>query len=63
MSSALLSSIVSALLLLFFLSNTPSNAQLSSTFYDQTCPKALSTIRTSIRKAISSEHRMEASLI
>ncbi|XP_052205548.1 lignin-forming anionic peroxidase-like [Diospyros lotus] len=63
MSSALLSSIVSALLFLFFLSNTPSNAQLSSTFYDQTCPKALSTIRTSIRKAISSERRMAASLI
>jgi len=39
------------------------DAQLSSTFYDSTCPNALSTIRTSIRTAISKEHRMAASLI
>lgn len=40
-----------------------SQAQLSSTFYDGTCPNALSTIRTSIRQAVSRERRMAASLI
>jgi len=39
------------------------DAQLSSTFYDSTCPNALSTIRTSIRTAVSKERRMAASLI
>ncbi|XP_047956353.1 lignin-forming anionic peroxidase-like [Salvia hispanica] len=41
----------------------PSDAQLSSTFYDSTCPDALSTIRTSIRQAVTNEQRMAASLI
>ncbi|KAM7484783.1 hypothetical protein LguiA_000792 [Lonicera macranthoides] len=40
-----------------------SNAQLSSSFYDGTCPNALATIRTSIRQSISRERRMAASLI
>ncbi|KAG5549158.1 hypothetical protein RHGRI_014511 [Rhododendron griersonianum] len=43
--------------------STPTNAQLSSTFYDNTCPNALNTIRTSIRQAVSGEGRMAASLI
>ncbi|KAK4804909.1 hypothetical protein SAY86_004726 [Trapa natans] len=43
--------------------SSPCHAQLSSTFYDQTCPNALSTIRTSIRSAVSRERRMAASLI
>jgi len=43
--------------------DTICDAQLSSTFYDSTCPNALSTIRTSIRTAISKERRMAASLI
>lgn len=38
-------------------------ARLSSTFYDSTCPDALSTIRTSIQLAVSRERRMAASLI
>ncbi|GLU08694.1 hypothetical protein SLE2022_255910 [Rubroshorea leprosula] len=38
-------------------------AQLSSTFYANTCPNALSTIRTTIRSAIAAERRMAASLI
>ncbi|XWS69415.1 hypothetical protein CRYUN_Cryun04dG0177000 [Craigia yunnanensis] len=38
-------------------------AHLSSTFYANTCPNALSTIRTSIRSAIARERRMAASLI
>ena len=37
------------------------DAQLSSTFYDSTCPNALSTIR--IRNAVSKGRRMAASLI
>ncbi|ERN09589.1 lignin-forming anionic peroxidase [Amborella trichopoda] len=37
--------------------------QLTSNFYDSTCPNALSTIRTAIRTAISAERRMGASLI
>ncbi|PSS26836.1 Lignin-forming anionic peroxidase [Actinidia chinensis var. chinensis] len=50
-------------MLLLLLLNISCNAQLSSNFYDTTCPNALSTIRTSIRKAVSSERRMAASLI
>nr|GEX08574.1 lignin-forming anionic peroxidase-like [Tanacetum cinerariifolium] len=42
---------------------TPSEAQLSTTFYDGTCPNALRTIRTSIRTAISRERRMAASIL
>ncbi|KAJ4710292.1 Peroxidase [Melia azedarach] len=37
--------------------------QLSSTFYDTTCPNASNIIRTGIWTAISSESRMAASLI
>ncbi|KAL6500482.1 hypothetical protein OROHE_025848 [Orobanche hederae] len=43
--------------------NVPCDAQLSPTFYDRTCPNALGTIRTSVRRAVSSERRMAASLI
>nr|GLL35714.1 lignin-forming anionic peroxidase-like [Ipomoea trifida] len=43
--------------------NVSCNAQLSSTFYNASCPKALATIRNTIRQAISSERRMAASLI
>ena len=39
------------------------NAQLLSTFYNQTCPNALATIKTVIRQAISQEPRMTASII
>ncbi|KAM6546649.1 hypothetical protein CsatB_027385 [Cannabis sativa] len=35
----------------------------SSKFYDKSCPKALSTIRSSITRAVSRERRMAASLI
>lgn len=47
--------------LVLLLSNI--EAQLSATFYDSTCPNAASTIRTSIRTAVSRERRMAASLI
>ncbi|KAK4423422.1 Lignin-forming anionic peroxidase [Sesamum alatum] len=36
---------------------------MSSTFYDRACPNASTIIRTSIRRAISRERRMAASLI
>ncbi|WJZ81486.1 hypothetical protein VitviT2T_001326 [Vitis vinifera] len=45
------------------LSNMPCEAQLSPTFYDDTCPTALTTIRTAVRTAVSRERRMAASLI
>ncbi|KAJ6950780.1 peroxidase activity protein [Populus alba x Populus x berolinensis] len=49
---------------LFLISSClPCQAQLSSNFYDSTCPNALTTIRTAIRRAVSSERRMAASLI
>ncbi|XP_071710056.1 lignin-forming anionic peroxidase-like [Rutidosis leptorrhynchoides] len=51
------------LLILIVTNYTPSQAQLSTTFYDDTCPNALNTIRTSIRTAISRERRMAASLL
>ncbi|KAG8382735.1 hypothetical protein BUALT_Bualt05G0108200 [Buddleja alternifolia] len=49
--------------LLLLISNVPCEAQLSPTFYDTTCPNATTIIRTSIRRAISAERRMAASLI
>ncbi|KAG5632426.1 hypothetical protein H5410_004143 [Solanum commersonii] len=52
-----------AIFSLLLLSTMQCHAQLSSTFYDRTCPNALTTIRTSIRQAISRERRMAASLI
>ncbi|KAL8549678.1 hypothetical protein ACS0TY_008498 [Phlomoides rotata] len=38
-------------------------AQLSSTFYATTCPTATTIIRNSIRRAVSAERRMAASLV
>ncbi|XP_061362684.1 lignin-forming anionic peroxidase-like [Gastrolobium bilobum] len=58
-----ISSIASFAVTLVLLLGTICDAQLSSTFYESTCPNALSTIRTVIRTAISKEHRMAASLI
>ncbi|KAH7692364.1 Peroxidase protein [Dioscorea alata] len=39
------------------------SAQLSSTFYDKSCPKALSTIQTAVKAAVKKEARMGASLL
>ncbi|OAY56555.1 lignin-forming anionic peroxidase [Manihot esculenta] len=50
-------------IVLMVLSCLPCQAQLSSNFYDDTCPNALSTIRTVIRSAVSRERRMAASLV
>ncbi|CDP16309.1 unnamed protein product [Coffea canephora] len=54
---------VVSILVLFLANNIQTEAQLSPTFYDATCPRALDTIRTSIRRAVSRERRMAASLI
>ncbi|KAL2454922.1 Peroxidase 5 [Abeliophyllum distichum] len=55
--------IVVSFSVLILLCNAPSEAQLSPSFYSSTCPNALTTIRTSIRQAVSRERRMAASLI
>lgn len=60
MASTSCFAIVSSMLVLLCMS---CHAQLSSTFYDKSCPGALATIRTSIRTAVSRERRMAASLI
>ncbi|KAK1326128.1 Peroxidase 5 [Acorus calamus] len=52
-----------ASVLILFMSNVPCHAQLSPTFYDSTCPNALSTIRAAVWKAVWAERRMAASLI
>ncbi|PON78307.1 Peroxidase [Parasponia andersonii] len=54
---------VAAALLLMLFSTTFSCNLSSSTFYDSTCPKALSTIQISVRRAVSRERRLAASLI
>ncbi|XP_027154413.1 lignin-forming anionic peroxidase-like [Coffea eugenioides] len=54
---------VISILVLFLANNIQTEAQLSPTFYDATCPQALDAIRTSIRRAVSRERRMAASLI
>ncbi|GKV28690.1 hypothetical protein SLEP1_g37708 [Rubroshorea leprosula] len=52
-----------AIVAMMLLLSITCQAQLSSTFYANSCPNALSTIRTTIRSAIASERRMAASLI
>jgi len=54
--------IAAVVLMLLFLS-TDCEAHLSPKFYDNTCPNALSTIRTAIRTAVSRERQMAASLV
>ncbi|XP_057777458.1 LOW QUALITY PROTEIN: lignin-forming anionic peroxidase-like [Salvia miltiorrhiza] len=49
--------------LMVVLSIISCQAQLSTTFYDARCPNAPTIIRNSIRRAISAERRMAASLI
>ncbi|PHT54214.1 Peroxidase 4, partial [Capsicum baccatum] len=56
-------SAIASIFSLLLLSSMQCHAQLSSTFYDRTCPNALNTIRTSVRQAVSAERRMAASLI
>ncbi|GFP83539.1 lignin-forming anionic peroxidase [Phtheirospermum japonicum] len=42
---------------------TPTQAQLSPTYYSTTCPNLVNIVRTSIRQAIGRDRRMAASLI
>ncbi|TVU37250.1 hypothetical protein EJB05_10554, partial [Eragrostis curvula] len=51
-----------SLLVLVALSSA-ANAQLSSTFYDTSCPNALSTIKSAVTAAVNNEPRMGASLL
>uniref|UniRef100_A0A5B7BDA4 Peroxidase n=1 Tax=Davidia involucrata TaxID=16924 RepID=A0A5B7BDA4_DAVIN len=63
-SSLLTPSTASTLCLcLFLLLAGMSSAQLSSNFYSTSCPKALSTIKSAVTSAVSSEARMGASLL
>nr|CAL25300.1 properoxidase [Picea abies] len=39
------------------------NGQLSSTFYAQSCPTALSVVKAAVRQAVANEKRMGASLL
>ncbi|KAM0822391.1 hypothetical protein ACQ4PT_019425 [Festuca glaucescens] len=50
-------------LLVFVAMASAASAQLSSTFYDTSCPDALSTIRRVVTAAVRSEPRMGASLV
>ena len=47
--------------LLFFLA--VASGELSSTYYDSSCPKALSTIQSAVKAAVAKERRMGASLL
>ncbi|KAI7748989.1 hypothetical protein M8C21_033906, partial [Ambrosia artemisiifolia] len=60
---SLLTIFVFVIILILSLNNIEIKAQLSPTFYDTTCPNALTTIRTSIRNAVSRQRRMAAFLI
>ncbi|KAK9074413.1 hypothetical protein SSX86_007011 [Deinandra increscens subsp. villosa] len=51
------------IVLLLSLNYMPCKAQLSTTFYDNTCPKALKTIRKSVRDAVASNPRNAALLV
>ncbi|KAM0864572.1 hypothetical protein ACQ4PT_043827 [Festuca glaucescens] len=52
-----------SLVLLLAVAATAASAQLSSTFYDTSCPRALATIKSSVAAAVSSNPRMGASLL
>jgi peroxidase len=42
---------------------TAGSAQLSPTFYDTSCPRALAIIKSGVMAAVSSDPRMGASLL
>uniref|UniRef100_A0ACD5UWH3 Uncharacterized protein n=1 Tax=Avena sativa TaxID=4498 RepID=A0ACD5UWH3_AVESA len=52
-----------AIMALLFLSAALVSAQLSTDFYDKTCPNALGIIKGAVRAAVSNESRMGASLL
>ncbi|KAK1425398.1 hypothetical protein QVD17_20750 [Tagetes erecta] len=55
--------LVSILISLLSLNYMPCKAQLSTTFYDTTCPNALSTIQASVSAAVTNNRRNAALLI
>ena len=55
--------LVPIVVLLVSMNYMPCKAQLSTTFYDDTCPTALTTIRDSVRSAVSNNPRTAALLI
>ena len=63
--ASLLSStcMVLAIFLMINFSSMKCQAQLSSSFYDNTCPNALSAIQSVIVAAVGNEARVAASLI
>ncbi|WOL04605.1 cationic peroxidase 1-like [Canna indica] len=61
-SSASASAVALLLLVLFFFSSSAS-AQLSPTFYNTSCPNAISIIRRAVMAAVKREPRMAASLL
>jgi peroxidase len=54
---------VSLMLLVAAAMASAASAQLSATFYDTSCPNALSTIKSAVTAAVNSEPRMGASLV
>ncbi|XP_057735169.1 peroxidase A2-like [Arachis stenosperma] len=54
--------LLTIIILLVLSSVSPSNAQLSSTFYSKTCPKVSSIVRNVIKQARKSDPRITASL-
>ncbi|GMN31732.1 hypothetical protein TIFTF001_041627 [Ficus carica] len=48
---------------LFSLITAVTSAQLSSTFYNSSCPNVLSTIKSAVKTAVANEKRMGASLL
>ncbi|KAL6870581.1 hypothetical protein ACP4OV_014429 [Aristida adscensionis] len=53
----------SVLALFFFFAARMVSAQLTTSFYDKSCPNALFTIQTAVRSAVARENRMGASLL
>ncbi|XP_020595832.1 cationic peroxidase 1-like [Phalaenopsis equestris] len=53
----------SELFIFIFLAAALASAELSPTFYDNSCPSALRIIQSTVRAAISKERRMGASLL
>ncbi|KAF5476372.1 hypothetical protein F2P56_008096, partial [Juglans regia] len=62
-TSAFIPATATKLCLFFSLVVGLASAQLSSNFYATSCPKALSTIKSGVVSAVSSEKRMGASLL
>ena len=52
-----------SVLVLVALAAATASAQLSPTFYDTSCPKALATIKSGVTAAVRSNPRMGASLL